>query len=630
MKIHTSTPNLYLPRLWPLPIVMAAGCILAGAATALELVRDGKPVATIVIGESATVVEREAAETLQDMVQRISGARMPIVDESAAPDTTVVSVGHTQLAAAAGVDLAGLKYDGYRISVHDGTLFLLGRDADQHSQPHQGGRGTLRAVLGFLERVCDVRWVLPTPLGVYYEKTPTIGVPDDLDVRHQPPFRMVVGRMYKHGVWSQANGYRDASRFWNAGGHSWSIFVPDELFETHPEYFAMRDGRRALLGRPNDRMLCATNPQVIDLMTAGIRKLFDAGYTHVQLGQSDGYTPCKCPTCEAMDNYPEGPCERVLVPHWEVAKRCFESHPDHKVVMMVYGPTQRPSEKIKEWPANMTFEIAATRYQEEWKKLSSEASTRYAYLWGLYRPGGLGPSRTVKDCAEYVHECAAAGVGGIYFCGGDYNWGLEGPSYYVVGRMLNDPALDYRIALREYCDRLYGEAGDTMYTFYAKVDEVIEASYEVEELPPREEHPEAVFTRAWTPENIAELQELLDQAKLLIGSEKRDRNWLALTENSLHYLADLANVFAVYRRYRQDESLDNLKALAEAVRTRNVNLEKYLALASDNHYAFHYFPGAARVAKHAVNGGTLRHKLPAAPFTWDFDALIAKATNTVP
>jgi len=613
-----------MPRLWPLSIALTVGCVLAGTASALELVRDGKSAATIVIAEFATAVEREAAETLQDMVHKISGARLPIVDELAAPDIAEVSVGHTQRAAAAGVDLEGLKYDGYQITVRDGTLFLIGRDADRHPLPHQGAKGTLRAVLGFLERICEVRWILPGPLGVYYEKTPTISVPDDLDVGHEPPFRLVVGRMYNHGIWSQANNYRDASRFWNAGGHSWSTFVPDELFETHPEYFTMRDGQRVLVGRPHDRMLCATNPQVIELMTAGIRKLFDAGYTHVQLGQSDGYIPCQCPRCEAMGNYPEGPCERILVPHAEVAQRCFESHPDHKVVMMVYGPTERPSEKINQWPANMTFEIAATRHQEQWTKLSSEASTRYAYLWGLYRPGGLGPSRTVKDCAQYIHECAETGVAGIYFCGGDYNWGLEGPSYYVAGRMLGDLSLDYRIALREYCDRLYGDAGDIMHTFYCKVDEVIEASYEVEHLPPREEHPELVFTSYWTPEKIAELQALLDQSKMLIGTEKRDRNWLALTENSLRYLADVANVFAVYRRYKQDESIDNLKALAKAVRTRNFNIENYLALANDGHYAFHYFPGAARVAKHAVNGGTLRHRLPAAPFTWDFDAMIAK------
>ena len=30
-------------------------------------------------------------------------------------------------------------------------------------------KGTLRAVLGFLERVCEVRWILPTPLGVYID-----------------------------------------------------------------------------------------------------------------------------------------------------------------------------------------------------------------------------------------------------------------------------------------------------------------------------------------------------------------------------------------------------------------------------------------------------------------------------
>src|SRR4051812_32680917 len=55
----------------------------AGLASAADLVRDGKARAVIVVPGDADATEKLAARELQDHVERISGARLAVVDDKA-------------------------------------------------------------------------------------------------------------------------------------------------------------------------------------------------------------------------------------------------------------------------------------------------------------------------------------------------------------------------------------------------------------------------------------------------------------------------------------------------------------------------------------------------------------------
>src|SRR5690349_6703851 len=81
---------------------------------ALVLVEGGAAKATIVIGDHADSWTRMAAGWVQQYVAKSSGASLPIVSESKAPQGTLISVGPTRLAAQAGVTADDLKYDGCR------------------------------------------------------------------------------------------------------------------------------------------------------------------------------------------------------------------------------------------------------------------------------------------------------------------------------------------------------------------------------------------------------------------------------------------------------------------------------------------------------------------------------------
>ena len=71
-------------RMWGL-VALSAFLWMADASAQLTLVKDGKAVSRIVLSEKNDI-NHQAADLLQDFVQRISGASLPIVDQELVRD----------------------------------------------------------------------------------------------------------------------------------------------------------------------------------------------------------------------------------------------------------------------------------------------------------------------------------------------------------------------------------------------------------------------------------------------------------------------------------------------------------------------------------------------------------------
>ena len=69
------------------------------------------------------------------------------------------------------------------------------------------------------------------------------------------------------------------------------------LFQQHPEYFALRDGKRSL------SQLCIANPDVLKLTIESTKQFFrdnpDADI--IGMGANDGRGFCECDKCKALD-----------------------------------------------------------------------------------------------------------------------------------------------------------------------------------------------------------------------------------------------------------------------------------------------------------------------------------------
>ena len=70
-------------------VALSAFLWMADASAQLTLVKDGKAVSRIVLSEKSEI-NRQAADLLQDFVQRISGASLPIVEGKAKSGDVVI------------------------------------------------------------------------------------------------------------------------------------------------------------------------------------------------------------------------------------------------------------------------------------------------------------------------------------------------------------------------------------------------------------------------------------------------------------------------------------------------------------------------------------------------------------
>ena len=539
----------------------------------LYIVQDGEAAATVVVPVQANEWTTKAAAWLVAYVKRSTGAELVVMSEDAAPKGSLISVGHTRLMKDAGLTTEGLRYDGARMVVRGRTLFLFGRD--ELAFHVEGARGTCKAVLTFLEEAVGVRWLLPGSEGTWIPQHAQVLVGSDFDRVFNPAFGYSHGRR-PYGLWTEgaiANQFRIAVKVKSYGGHSYYRWVPEKtLFQCHPELFALIDGKRT--GRHNH--LCSTNREVARTLLREIRKEFDRGYDWVALGQEDGYARCQCPACEGMDKYrgmttPETPCERVIELHAWIARECAKSHPDKTVHMIVYGPTVWPSRQIRHYGDNVVAEMCVQTPEvvEAWKG-KVRAMTAYVYWFDITLLRGMGVHATPKEVARKIRFMHEQGFVGLYQIP-ETNWGLQGPAYYVLGKLMGDPYLDYRELQREYSRGVFGPAGETMDRFFTQ-------TYSMPE----------VHGRIWPEATLKRLEMLLDEAETHVRTA-RERSWLRLTRDHFEYSRNLSQMLAAYNAYNANSSDATWEAVRQAVEQFDSFRDRILRYTKEQ--TGQYFPG---------------------------------------
>ena len=575
----------------------------------LVLVKGGAPVSTIVVADDSDWWHRQAAGWLQDYIERVTDAKLPIVRESESPEGTLISVGHTKLAKRARITRKGLRFDGCKMVVKRNVLFLLGRDSTgigrDDPTPEQmkyytegdpwrsdrifgsskaglaGANGTCKAVVTFLEDVCGVRWFMPFEQGIVIPRQADLVVKGDLNKTVQPAFAYATG-MFAYGCprlspAAFANNFRYGIRLKTYGGHSWYLWVPASLFKEHPEYFALRDGKRTAEGNH----LCTTNPEVKKLLLKGIQAEFDAGYEWVQLGQSDGWFRCECDKCEAQDNFrpydkkvdgPDwykwlyttnrsNPVERLHVLHNWIAKQVLKSHPGKTVHFLAYIPTRWPSRELDKYSPNIVAEICKVMplMLEDWAK-KVKGMTVYEYWWDMSWVHGYRPDVSLKEMADSMRNYSRNNVIGFFNGGDAHNWGLNGPGFYALGKLLGDPGLNEYTLLEEYCQGVYGEAGDAMNEFFLHLYKRPIRTAKMGPNTPQAESVRIIFP----PRVINGLEERLAKAEAL-GVTGYPADNIRQTRIQLDYLSLISHMQVAYEAYQIAPSQDSLSQLKKRV-----------------------------------------------------------------
>ncbi|MBN2473291.1 MAG: DUF4838 domain-containing protein [Pirellulales bacterium] len=459
-----------------------------GIADALELVRDGKPVASVVVAAPRETSpsrnrrggwgDRRAAEVLVEWVGKMTDAELSIVDQ-APPSGPVVCIGAA--AVEAGLDLDAIdspSREGLRIRCDRRRLLLAG----------QSPTATVKAVCRLLEQL-GCRYFVDHPIGEVAPRTRDLTV-DNLDLTERPGFlmRSIWGSQWSGDtlwkVWNGAGGIRFAT------GHAWGSYVPKELFEEHPEYFQFRDGGR----RPSD-WYCTSNSGLREVFARGVVERIRAGTEHPSISPPDGRGYCQCEACRAQDDAGsrEPSTGTVCVTnrycdfYRDVARRVARECPEAILNFYCYADyTQAPTSGV-ELPANLCAWIAPIRYcrfhrigHPDCPSRKQLAELLDGWAGAAEKIGYRTYNYNLSECClpfskiavwkhdiPYLREQGCVGINLETLT----NWQIYGPHIYLSLRLAYDPAADADAVMDDYFQKFYGPAaGPAMRAYWMGID----------------------------------------------------------------------------------------------------------------------------------------------------------------
>ena len=266
------TPNEPWPGPWLGSIQKAAFALLlctaakpSALADPIDIVRDGRPLAAIVLKPGAHVLEKEAAEDLRWAVREATGAVLPI--------TSDVPTNRALVPIHIGASLSlpsNTPYDGGEVRCEPNGILIAGVTP----------AGVANAVATILLEDFGVRMYYPEAQFTIVPKAKSLAI-RPRKVAPQFAYRLwsgLVGR--QAAAYTRRNRLTDPRvpiRHYGFGHNLASIISVAQYAQEHPEYFALRNGARQLHGKDagDTAQPCFTHPDVVRLSIEVARRYFD-------------------------------------------------------------------------------------------------------------------------------------------------------------------------------------------------------------------------------------------------------------------------------------------------------------------------------------------------------------------
>lgn len=350
-RITTTVPRKGSTRISAPVLVTLGGCLLAGNLTVqadLTLADKAQSKYRIVVPANAIVSERHAAEELQRYLDKISGAKLPIVaDAEKAGSREIVLGDNAHLGRQrAKIDFAKLGPDGFVLRTDGNRLIIAG------GRP----RGTLNGVYTLLEEKLSVRWftpeleVVPKSDRVRLPKLNETMIPalENRDVFWRQ-FMRDADFAARHRVNGQHYGLAEkhggAFTRYYPFVHSFDGLVPPELCKEHPEYLPLIKGER----KSGYVQRCLSNPDVLRISIERVRQWIKEHpeATIISVSQNDTFNNCQCEQCKAVDDAEGSPAGSLLKFVNAVAEAIEKDHPNVRIDTLAYQYTRKPPKTIR-------------------------------------------------------------------------------------------------------------------------------------------------------------------------------------------------------------------------------------------------------------------------------------------
>jgi len=494
----------------------------------LVLAQDGKVAANIVIADNADASDKEASAILQDTIEKISGAKLPVIAETdldSADKSTFISIGATNFAKQANIAADDLLADGYRLKTQEKVLFIVGNNQGAGI----AANGTRNGAYAFLQRHLGCLWLWPGALGevLPQQKTLMIKPLSEQDEPALPVRGMRNGYTIRRNAVSANNALAlkrlqrsdavfiknaEPSQAWSDAvllgksahysyGHAYLDYW-EKYHQDHPEFFALQpDGtRQQSAAKPDRARFDVSNPALIETIAANVIAEFDAnpGRASASISPNDGGPPgfCMCENCRRLDplhappitaNFGEGHrgdkyvslSDRYVTFYAKIAEIVGKKYPDKLLGCYAYSAYRTPPLYAK-LPANVLVGFVGLSYFNEKQR---QTNLQDWDLWTrstehlLLRPNALHgghyfPSVFTHKIAADIKHCYQTGMMATDFDSIMHNWAGQGVNYYVLAKLLWDPSLNPDDLVREYCDKGFGGASSTVQKYFSALEKL--------------------------------------------------------------------------------------------------------------------------------------------------------------
>ncbi|HWL53986.1 MAG TPA: DUF4838 domain-containing protein, partial [Chthoniobacteraceae bacterium] len=466
----------------------------AAEAPPLRIAENGTSACRIVISHESAEAERYAAQELAHFLKEATGVGLEVITDEEEPKGPEIILGKTRRLNVATLPAALRPQtgDGYTCYVNPGGIHLIGRHP----------RGTLYGVYDWLEENVGVRFLAP---GVnHVPARPALEV-SGRSFAYDPPMEYRNICTFEDETWGVRNRLNSRWGFTlkekMLGGITWvgkSIhsahwYVPqEEYFESHPEYFALANGKRSPRGPSGSQpsQLCLSHPDVYGIILRKMKAELDryrvsknynpASKVLLDLSNNDGGANggwCACPECAAVNREEEtngGTLYRILN---RLSEALAKDYPEANLETLAYSYARKPPAKtvlrdnivIRFAPleADQGRLITDTASERNRKLLADlkgwQGKSKQLYLWNYYYNSWswLDLFPDIDVLVENLRLYRQHGVNGL-FAESSYTRAseLRELRHYLLAQTMWKQEIDEKAVTREFCELYYGTGAE--------------------------------------------------------------------------------------------------------------------------------------------------------------------------
>jgi hypothetical protein len=456
------------------------GCVSKNGKGRSVIVENGTSSYSIVIPEKAKPWEQYAAEELSKYIEKMSGAKLPVVvDNSRESEYEFILGASNKRLKSMDIKFDSKKWgvNGFTLKTKDRKIIIAGGNP----------RGVIYGVLDVLDK-WGIRFFNEDITRIPEHKTLILS---NLDETVKPSFSIrdiSIGNMLDTELWTHLrltgpnwSGKSLSSKhgrlsYQGSGLHSFLHHIqPQKYFKSHPEYFSMRNGKRV-----SNAQLCLTNKELPGVIAETLLKSMRKAPGYVKywgVGQMDNLGFCQCSKCMALAEKEGAQSGPIIDFVNKISEKTSKEFPEKIISTFAYQYGELPPKNLK-GRDNVAVQLC-TIYADRLHPISADSpieKNRYYYK------ALKGWSKQVKQLQiwDYVTDFTDfMAIHPDYFtwgenlrlykeCGADFIF-MQGAHNirhsefgdlrrYVLSRLMWDVNRDNREVIREYCEGVYGAA----------------------------------------------------------------------------------------------------------------------------------------------------------------------------